>query len=44
MNAAFVSNEANCNQHNHYNQNDSLFVFAELENPEESLHSIGAKL
>jgi hypothetical protein len=38
MSAAFVSDEGDRDQNKHHNQNDTLFVFRELENPEEAFH------
>ena len=38
MHAAFVSDERNCNKHEHYKQNDALFIFRQLENPEQPFH------
>jgi hypothetical protein len=40
MNAPLISNEGNCNQHKHYDQDDALFVFREIENGEQTLHSV----
>jgi hypothetical protein len=40
VNAALVSNERNGDQNEDYDQNDALFVFGELENPEQALHFI----
>jgi hypothetical protein len=42
VNAALVSNERNGDQNEDYDQNDALFVFGELENPEQALHFIVA--
>ena len=38
VNAALVSDERNSDQNEDYDQNDALFVFRELENPEQPLH------
>ena len=38
MNAALVSDERDCEQNEHHNEDDALFVFGELENPEETFH------
>jgi hypothetical protein len=38
MDAAFVSDECDHDQNEHYDQDNALFVFCELENPEEPLH------
>jgi hypothetical protein len=38
MNAAFVSDECDRDQEETYNQNDTLFVFGEFENPEQAFH------
>src|SRR5436190_15913916 len=37
-NAALISDERNCDQNEHYDQNHALFVFREVENPEEAFH------
>ena len=44
MDAAFVSDERNGEQNEHYDQDDALFVFGELKNPEQALHFIVAQL
>jgi hypothetical protein len=38
MNAAFISDETNRDQNKHHDDNDALFVFGEIKNPEEALH------
>lgn len=38
MNAAFVSEKGNYDKDQHYDQDDALFVFRELENSEEPFH------
>ena len=43
MNAALVGGECDCDQNEHDDENHALFIRRELENPEESLHSIVAK-
>ena len=43
MNAALICDERDCDQNEHRDQDYALFVFGELENPEESLHSVVAK-
>jgi len=43
MDAAFISDERNCNKHQYYEQNNALFVFGELENSQEALHSGAAQ-
>ena len=42
MGAAFISDERNCQQNEHHDQDDALFVFRELENSEQAFHSIVA--
>jgi len=37
-NAAFISDEGNCDQNQHYDQDNALFVFREFENSELALH------
>jgi hypothetical protein len=38
MDSTLVSDESNRDQNKHHNKNDALFVFGELENPEQALH------
>ncbi len=38
MNAALVSDERDCDQNEHHDENDALLIFRELENPEQALH------
>jgi hypothetical protein len=38
MNAAFVCCECKDEQNEHHDEDDALFVFGELENPEETFH------
>jgi hypothetical protein len=38
MNAALISDERDREQNKHYDEDDALFVFRELENSEEPLH------
>jgi len=33
MDSAFVSDEGNCDQNKHHDENDALFVFGEFKNP-----------
>ena len=42
MNAALIPDERNCNENEDHDQHDPLFVFRELENPEQALHFIVA--
>ena len=43
MNAASVSDEGNRDQEEHYDQDDALFVFGKLKNPEQALHFVPAR-
>jgi hypothetical protein len=36
MDATLVSDERDCNEHEHYDQDDALFVFGEFENLEQA--------
>ena len=38
MNAAFVSDERDCHQNEHGDQDNALFVFRELKDSEQALH------
>jgi hypothetical protein len=38
MNAVRIAGESNGNQNEHHDQNYALFVFRELENPEQAFH------
>jgi len=38
MNASLVSDECKCDQKEYNDEHDALFVFRELESPEEPLH------
>jgi hypothetical protein len=38
VNAALIPDERNCNENEDHDQHDPLFVFRELENPEQPLH------
>jgi hypothetical protein len=38
MNATFVSDEGNGDQNEHHDQDDSLFILGEIENPEQAFH------
>jgi hypothetical protein len=38
MNVAFVSHERDREQNEHYNQDDALFIFRELDNAEQGFH------
>jgi hypothetical protein len=38
MDAAFVSCESDGDERKHDDENDALFVFRELENPEQAFH------
>jgi hypothetical protein len=38
MNTALVSSKRNGDENKHYDENDSLFVFGQLENSEQALH------
>ena len=38
MDAALVAHERDRDQNEHHDQNDTLLVFRELENPEQALH------
>src|SRR2546423_5656088 len=40
INAAFVSDEGDHDEREHHDQDDALFVFRELENPEQAFHSV----
>jgi hypothetical protein len=37
-NAAFITDESNCDQNQHHDENDALFVFRKLENAEQAFH------
>jgi hypothetical protein len=38
MNAAFISYERDRDKREHHDQDDALFVFREIENPEQTFH------
>jgi len=38
MNSAFISDKCDRNENNHNDQDDALFAFGDLENPEKPLH------
>jgi len=38
MDATFILDECSNYQHQHHDQNDALFVFREIENPEKAFH------
>ena len=38
MNAAFVSNECDCDENKHDDEHHALFVFGEFENSEQAFH------
>ena len=38
LSAAFISDKREREQHKDYDQDDALFVFLEVENPEEAFH------
>jgi len=38
MNAAFVSDERDRQQHEHCNEDDALFILGEFENSEQAFH------
>ena len=38
MNAALIFDKRDRDQNEHHDQNDALFVFGEIEDPEEALH------
>ena len=40
MNAAFVSEECNGEQNEHYDQDDALFVLRKVKNPEQTFYSV----
>jgi hypothetical protein len=40
MNAPFVSDERDRDQNEHHDEDDALFVFRELENPEQAFHFV----
>jgi hypothetical protein len=44
MRAAFVSDEGDCDENKHHDQDDALFIFGELENSEKALHRSVAQL
>jgi hypothetical protein len=44
MDAALVSDEGNCDQHKHYDQDDALFIFRKFEDPEQAFHPAVARL
>jgi hypothetical protein len=38
MNAALVSDERDCDEKEHHDEDDALFVFREFEDPEQAFH------
>jgi hypothetical protein len=40
MNTALVSDECDCDEGEHYEENNALFVFREIENPEQMFYSV----
>jgi hypothetical protein len=38
MNAPLISDEGDRDQDKHHDQDDALFVFREIENPEQTFH------
>jgi len=38
MNTTLVSDEGNCDQHEHYDEDDALFILREMENSEQPFH------
>jgi hypothetical protein len=43
-NAAFISHESNCDQNQHHEEDNALFIFGQLENSEQAFHVIAAQL
>jgi hypothetical protein len=42
MNAALVSDECDCDEGQHYDENNALFVFRKFKNPEKAFHPTAA--
>jgi hypothetical protein len=40
MNAPFVADERSCEENEHHDKHDTLFVFRKFENVQKALHSV----
>jgi hypothetical protein len=38
MDAAFICHKRDCNQDEHHDEDDALFIFSEFENSEQAFH------